>query len=77
MARIQTKRLIFYIFFVSCIMTMHLCLCYQKSLNNVFGDIICMVNNYSIFALNYMNVEELYFWSFLEGMVKDSVKLLQ
>ena len=37
---------------------------------------ICLDNTDSMFTLNNMNVEELYFWSLLEGIVKESVKLL-
>ena len=37
---------------------------------------IYLVNTDSIFTLNYVNVEDIYFWSLLEGIVKESVKLL-
>ena len=45
-------------------------------MNDVFNDVICLVNTDSIFTLNYVNVEDLYFWYLLERIVKESVKLL-
>ena len=33
------------------------CLCYPILLNNVFHDMICLVNADSIFTLNSVNVE--------------------
>ena len=41
-----------------------------------FHDVIYMFNTDSIFTLNNINVDEIYFWYFLEVIVKDSVKLL-
>ena len=38
---------------------------------------IYSVNTDYIFTLNNVNVEELSFWSFLEGIVKDSVNLVR
>ena len=40
------------------------CLCYPILLNNVYHDMICLVNTDYIFNLNYVNVEELKFWYF-------------
>ena len=37
---------------------------------------IYLVNTYSKFTLDCVVVEELYFLSFLEGIVKDSIKFL-
>ena len=45
-------------------------------MNNIFDDMTCLVNTDSIFPLDYVNIEELWFWPFLEGIVKDSVKFL-
>ena len=41
-----------------------------------FHDMICLVNTDTIFTLNIVNVEDFLFQSFLEGIVKDSVKFL-
>ena len=35
------------------------CLCSPIFLNNIFYDVICLINTDSIFALNTVNVEEL------------------
>ena len=35
-----------------------------------FHDVICLVKTDSKFTLNNVNVEEFYFWSFLEGTAK-------
>ena len=46
------------------------CLCYPISLNNIFNDVICLVNTDSIFILTNVNVEEFYFCLFSEGIFK-------
>ena len=51
-------------------------LCSLILLNNVFHDVICLVNTDSIFTLNYVSVDDIYFWYLLKGKVKESVKLL-
>ena len=45
-------------------------------LNGIIYDVIYLVNTDAIFTLNNANVEEFYFWDFLEVIVKESVKLL-
>ena len=48
----------------------------QIFLNNIFHDVIYLVNTYSVFTLNFLNVEELLFLFFLGSIVRESVKLL-
>ena len=45
-------------------------------LDDALDDMICLVNNHSMFTLYTGNVEELWFWSLLEGTIKDSIKFL-
>ena len=47
--------------------------CSPIFLDNVFDHIICLVNTDLMFTLDHDNVEDLYFWSLLEGILKDSV----
>ena len=48
----------------------------QIFLNGIFHDVIYLVNNNAIFTLNNANVKDFLFLAFLEGIVKESVKLL-
>ena len=52
------------------------CFYYSMFLNNIFYDVICLVNTNYVFILNNVHVKEPQFWSFLEGIVKETVNLL-
>ena len=55
---------------------LHLLYLFPNITECFFHDVIYMVNTDFVFNLNNVYVEEIYFWSFLEGKVKDSVNLL-
>ena len=52
------------------------CLFSPILLNGVVDDMICCINTDSIFTLDYVNAEEIYFFSFMEGIIQDSIKFL-
>ena len=54
----------------------HIFICYPIFLNDVFNDMICLINTYSVLTLEYVYVEDIYIFSLLEGIIKESVKFL-
>ena len=50
-------------------------LCSPIFLNNIFHDVICLINNNSMLNLITVNVEDLYFCSFLEVIFKENIKI--
>ena len=51
-------------------------LCYPILLDYFLDDIICLINTDWMLTLDHVNIEELYFWYFLEGIIKENTKLL-
>ena len=52
------------------------CLFYPIHLNEILGDIICLINDDTMFTLDDGDIEELEFFPFLEGIIKGCIKLL-
>ena len=51
------------------------CLCYQILSNYILYDMVCLINDTTMWTLDDSDIEELYFWTFLEGIIKDCIKL--
>ena len=45
-------------------------------LDGILDYIICFINIGTMFTLDYGCIDGLYFWTFLEGIIKDYIKLL-